>query len=171
MLIKRNTYFSAIDQETGEERLFSVNEILDEETYLERLYSETKENKKKNPVADKSSYRGNGRAYLIAGNPGIIGRAVGNHVATKAAKEGAGNKEVMERGTKAAGKTGAVLGAVGGLVTGPTISRALGVKGKAATAGITAGGAALSAGLGYAGAKLGAKKAIKERIIKRKIEE
>ena len=28
MLIKRNVYFSAIDQETGEERLFSVNEIL-----------------------------------------------------------------------------------------------------------------------------------------------
>ena len=40
MLIKRNVYFSAIDQETGEERLFSVNEVLDEETYLERLYSE-----------------------------------------------------------------------------------------------------------------------------------
>ena len=40
MFIKRNVYFSAIDQETGEERLFSVNEVLDEETYLERLYSE-----------------------------------------------------------------------------------------------------------------------------------
>jgi hypothetical protein len=41
MLIKRNVYFSAVDQETGEERLFSVNEIMTEEEYLERLYSET----------------------------------------------------------------------------------------------------------------------------------
>ena len=28
MYIKRNVYFSAIDQETGEERLFSVNESI-----------------------------------------------------------------------------------------------------------------------------------------------
>ena len=41
MLIKRNVYFSAIDQETGEEKLFSVSEILTEDEYLERLYSET----------------------------------------------------------------------------------------------------------------------------------
>ena len=41
MLIKRNVYFSAVDEETGEEKLFSVNEIMTEEEYLERLYSET----------------------------------------------------------------------------------------------------------------------------------
>jgi len=40
MLIKRNVYFSAVDQETGEERLFSVNEIMTEEDYLEKIYSE-----------------------------------------------------------------------------------------------------------------------------------
>jgi len=40
MLIKRNVYFSAVDEETGEERLFSVNEIMTEEEYLERMYSE-----------------------------------------------------------------------------------------------------------------------------------
>jgi len=40
MLIKRNVYFSAVDEETGEERLFSVNEVMTEEEYLERMYSE-----------------------------------------------------------------------------------------------------------------------------------
>ena len=40
MLIKRNVYFSAVDEETGEEKLFSVNEIMTEEEYLERMYSE-----------------------------------------------------------------------------------------------------------------------------------
>ena len=43
MLIKRNVYFSAIDQESGEERLFSTTELLTEDEYLERLYSETEE--------------------------------------------------------------------------------------------------------------------------------
>ena len=46
MYIKRNVYFSAIDQETGEEKLFCVNEVLDEDTYLERLYSEGEDEKK-----------------------------------------------------------------------------------------------------------------------------
>lgn len=45
MLIKRNVYFSAIDQETGEERLFSLNEILTEEEYLERLCAESEDSK------------------------------------------------------------------------------------------------------------------------------
>ena len=38
MLIKRNVYFSAVDEETGEERLFSVNGIMTEEEYLESTY-------------------------------------------------------------------------------------------------------------------------------------
>lgn len=33
-------YFSVIDEETGEERLYCVNEVLSEEEYLERIYSE-----------------------------------------------------------------------------------------------------------------------------------
>jgi hypothetical protein len=45
MLIKRNVYFSAVDQETGEEKLFSVNEVMDESEYLEKLYAETETKK------------------------------------------------------------------------------------------------------------------------------
>lgn len=116
MLIKRNVYFSAVDQETGEEKLFSVNELLTEDEYLERLYSNSKkeDKPKKNLIANQSSSRGNIRAGLIGGNSAVIGRAVGNHAATKAARKGANDEEVMERGKKVAGRTGAALGAAAG---------------------------------------------------------
>lgn len=39
MLIKRNVYFSAIDED-GEERLYSTTEVMDEQDYIERLYAE-----------------------------------------------------------------------------------------------------------------------------------
>lgn len=42
MLIKRRVYFSAIDEETGEERLFSTNTIMSEEDYL-KTFSDTLE--------------------------------------------------------------------------------------------------------------------------------
>jgi hypothetical protein len=38
MIIKRNVYFSAVD-EYGDERLFSTTELMNEEDYIERLYS------------------------------------------------------------------------------------------------------------------------------------
>lgn len=43
MLIIRKAYFSVMDEETGEEKLYSTNEVVDEETYLEKLYSELDE--------------------------------------------------------------------------------------------------------------------------------
>lgn len=45
MYIKRNVYFSAIDQETGEEKLFSVNEIISESDY-QKMFAEAAEEKK-----------------------------------------------------------------------------------------------------------------------------
>ena len=39
MYIKKNTVFSYFDEETGEERQYSVNEILSEEEYRERMYA------------------------------------------------------------------------------------------------------------------------------------
>lgn len=52
MLIKRNVYFSAVDQETGEERLFSVNEIMTEEEYLEKMYSKANDKRLSNEDLD-----------------------------------------------------------------------------------------------------------------------
>ena len=42
MLIKRNVYFSAYDED-GEERLYSATEVVDEMDYLESLYSDSDE--------------------------------------------------------------------------------------------------------------------------------
>jgi len=42
MLVKRNVYFSAID-ESGEERLYSTNEVISEEDYLEMLFSDNED--------------------------------------------------------------------------------------------------------------------------------
>ena len=91
MYIKRNVYFSAVDQETGEEKLFCVNEVLDEETYLERLYSEGEEEKKSNGLKTA------GKAALIGGaGVGIAGGIEGNVIAHKIAKNAA-NKYGVDR--------------------------------------------------------------------------
>lgn len=42
MYIKRNVYFSAVDQETGEERLFSTTEIMTEEAYQKEFGEKAK---------------------------------------------------------------------------------------------------------------------------------
>ena len=88
MLIKRNVYFSAIDQETGEEKLFSVSEVLDEETYLERLYSECKEDEKKSSTGKKVAAVGAGT--VAAGAGAVYGaNKVGKHMVKKANETGA----------------------------------------------------------------------------------
>ena len=75
MLIKRKVYFSAIDEETGEERLFSADSIITEEEYL-RLYSETLEQRE---------YGAKSKAL------GLL--APGSYQAKEAAKYGYDNKE------------------------------------------------------------------------------
>lgn len=75
MLIKRKVYFSAIDEETGEERLFSADSIITEEEYL-KLYSETLEQRE---------YGAKSKAL------GLL--APGSYQAKEAAKYGYDNKE------------------------------------------------------------------------------
>ena len=135
MYIKRNVYFSAIDQETGEERLFSVNEVLDEETYLERLYSEEKETKLK--TSDK------------------VNLWMNKHLATKGNREAA--LESIEEGKHGKlVKRSAAAAAVGaGLASGAKL-KALGASNKQAAKGAAILGLAGAAG-GAAGSYLGAK--------------
>lgn len=136
MLIKRNVYFSAIDQETGEEKLFSVNEVLDEETYLEKLYSK-KEDDTKLKIGDRMNIWAN------------------KHLATK------GDREAMIESTEK-GKHGkmvkraAISAGIGGAIGGGAGTKILGGSNKMALA--TAGiyGAAAAAG-GAAGSYIGAK--------------
>lgn len=115
MLIKRNVYFSAIDQETGEERLFSVNEVLDEETYLERLYSEQQKEfgVKSKALAvfapggyqakeaakygyDEDEYKKKRGGYALKGSFAPLTSTVIKKKAEKMAKEGKSKKEIQE---------------------------------------------------------------------------
>lgn len=69
MYIKRNVYFSAIDQESGEEKLFSVNEVLSEDEYLERMYAEAEEEKKSKAKTAAKVAGG------VAGGTAVVGGA------------------------------------------------------------------------------------------------
>lgn len=91
MYIKRNVYFSAVDQETGEEKLFCVNEVLDEDTYLERLYSEGEDEKKSNGLKTA------GKAALIGGAGVGIAGGIGEHAIAHKIAKNAANKYGVER--------------------------------------------------------------------------
>ena len=94
MYIKRNVYFSAIDQETGEEKLFCVNEVLDEDTYLERLYSEGEEEKKSS--TGKKVAKGAG---IVAGTAAAgAGAAYGGEVLANKAGDAIVKKIAGKRG-------------------------------------------------------------------------
>ena len=111
MLIKRNVYFSAIDED-GEERLYSTTEVMDEQDYIERLYAEKDEEDEDSKHSHLSKYqsgRGLGRSYLLGGAAGLGGTAAGNVAATIADKKGKTDKET----SNIAKATGAAVG--GGL--------------------------------------------------------
>lgn len=52
MYIKRDVYFSAVDQETGEEKLFSTTEIMTEEAYQKEFGIKETYNKAKQKVSE-----------------------------------------------------------------------------------------------------------------------
>lgn len=119
MYIKENVYFSSVDQETGEERLYCVNEILSEDEYQERLYNEytngvtrydrtdnIKKLKDSDILAEKK--RSNARSYVNAGKAGVLGSALGAGAGAVAALATRGNVR------KAALAGGAIGGALAG---------------------------------------------------------
>ena len=115
MYIRRKVFSTYIDEETGEEKLFSVNEIISEDEYVERLYAETaKEEKKKkiglSPLID--SHRGLGRSLLIGGLPGAISAHAGKRAANKADEEGKSDGEIIREASKAGRRRGMKIGAL-----------------------------------------------------------
>lgn len=161
MYIKRNVYFSAIDQETGEERLFSVNEVLDEETYLERLYSES-EKKDRKSLSRVDSHKGLKRAILtspITGGGSLVGGYIAKNKADELDSKGMSDDDILIGAKSHGGKVGAVTGAVTG--TAGALTRGL----KPVHAAMTG---LAGAGLGYIGGSQAAKVNTKERLRKRK---
>lgn len=185
--------FSDVNNDNTQEKLYSTgSEELD--AMLEKAFSEgyetaQKEFAKKDKDEDGENHRGLGRAYLIGGAAGVIGRHAGKKATEKALKEGKKLDKAEEEGTKKAKKVGAAVGAgVGAAGVGQlavvarknkgAIKEALeeaGVKltkknkkaAIGAAAALGAGTIAANAGLGALGAKVGKKKNDKERRIRR----
>lgn len=144
MLIKRNIYFSAIDQETGEEKLFSTTELLTEDEYLECLYSDKDDDEElEMSKADKMSIW------------------LDKHLTTKKDREA--KIEAYDRDSqnfhklaKQSAKRGAIIGGSVGTAAGLI----MGNKKTAAALGLT--GAAVSAG-GHYGAIRAAGESVNNR--------
>ena len=177
MLIKRKVYFSAIDEETGEERLFSADSIITEEEYL-KLYSE------RTKLEDIQSHRGLGRSLVFGGVPGAIGGYVGKSAANKADEEGKSDKEIMKAAKSSATKAGLIGAGVGTAVNAKNLkeshraltelgTKALGNRSKAAkiSAGAHVAGTAIGAAITAGAARWGAKKNTEKRLAKRAIKD
>lgn len=176
MLIKRNVYFSAYD-ENGEERLYSTTEVMDEQDYIERLYAENHSLHDEN-LSRYQSGRGLGRACFWGGAGGLGGTAAGNIAASIADKKGKTDKEQAN----IAKATGTVVGAGIGAGMGALAAKSLrsqskmlfnkGLKRQAAANRLVAskaGKGLIGAGMaaGALGAYLGTKKNTKVRQDKR----
>lgn len=125
MYIRRKA-FSVAYNENGEEKLFSTTEIMSEEAYLEKLYSENEEQKefaekKKKALKEVEHDKGMKRAFLLSpfdGGGGLVGGYMSKEEADKADEEGASDEEILRRAKKKGLKVGAITGAATGTVLG-----------------------------------------------------
>lgn len=123
MYIRRKV-FSKFQTESGEERYFSTTEYTLMSEAEQREFSkkddddDDKKSKKNKKEYKNESHRGYGRAFLVGGTGGIAGRYAGKRAVEKALKEGDDIETAKRKGKVAAGKVGAGVGAVEGLVAG-----------------------------------------------------
>ena len=113
MYIRRKVFSSYIDKTTGEEKLFSTTELMSEESYLERLYSENElEQKEFNNKAQKALREGVELSKNISNSPyfessikrsGLSGKDLIKHVARRDQRNlkttGTIHDKINDRGT------------------------------------------------------------------------
>ena len=85
MYIRRKVFSAYIDEETGEEKLFSTTEIMSEESYLEKLYSESEPEQKE--FNSKAAKQRNAKFFEDKGKERL----------KKSIKEGTLNEEGMSK--------------------------------------------------------------------------
>ncbi len=94
MYIRRKVFSRAIDSETGEEKLFSVNEVISEESY-QRMFSKDEEEEK----PKKGTLRKVGKGVAIGGALASLGGGAIEHVmADKAVSKMAEKKGSVKLG-------------------------------------------------------------------------
>lgn len=80
MYIRRKVYSVAVD-ENGEEKLFSTTEIMSEESYLEKLYSENEpEQKEFNSKAQKLLRRASDYKKAMTGSGRLVSAGEANQI-------------------------------------------------------------------------------------------
>ena len=108
MLIRREVYFSAIDELTGEERLYSTTELIDEDAYLDELmFSKNEEEekpKKKMSRAAKAALIATGTAATAAGAV-YGGKVLGKKVIEKKLNNSDLLNKLIEKEMKKSGKS------------------------------------------------------------------
>ena len=132
MYIRRKVFSSIIDEETGEERLFSTTEFINEDTYLEQKEYAKKDDTKLKLLDrfDIAMYKANGkfgRKYGKANLEGDIKKAAKYDSIIGAS--GAGLSTIAGAATGAAlgAKSGGVKGALEGAKRGATAGATFGV--------------------------------------------
>lgn len=194
MYIRRKV-FSVLTDETGEERLYSVNETLLDGYEVEEEREFAKKEDDKVALEDVKSKRGIGRGLLFADPASlIVSRGAAKKAANKADKEGASDVVVVEKaksaGTKAGAGVGAVVGAGSTYLGAKAYKKMLkdlgsdyrymdktgkliyvnakkALKNKKVVGGLVAAGAASGVAYGALGGRLSASKMTRKRLEKR----
>lgn len=140
MIIRRNVYFSAIDEQTGEERLYSTTELIDEESYLnEMMYSEEDEEKEFSEKKEKKMRLGD-KIHIGAHKHLSYGKYRKAQIDSLE-----DDKATAKKGRHALAKEDAKMAALGAGIGGGIVTAAAKGNRKAAaglTAAATVGGAA-----------------------------
>ena len=165
MLIKRNVYFSAIDED-GEERLYSTTEVMDEQDYIERLYAENHSLHDEN-LSKYQSGRGLGRSYFWGGVGGLGGTAAGNVAASIADRKGKTDEEQASIAKTTGTAVGAGIGAGMGALAVKSLRKARRFKTVSVPSGYAKGIVGAGMAAGALGAYLGTKKNTQARQDKR----
>ena len=84
MYVKRNVYFSAVDQKTGEEKLFSTTEIIPEESYQKEFAEKKEEEQPKKGLVKKVA---KGAGIAAGGTAAVAGAAYGGEKLANVAGE------------------------------------------------------------------------------------
>ena len=96
MYIRRKVFSRAIDHETGEEKLFSVNEVISEESY-QRMFAKAEKEEEEKPK--KGTLRKVGKGVAIGGALASLGGGAIEHVmADKAVSKMAEKKGSVKLG-------------------------------------------------------------------------
>lgn len=124
MYIRRKVFSRIWDEETNEEKLFSVNEtILSEEGIEDREFSKTDNERRKEERGNtklRNSHKGLKRSWIVGGVQGGLAAYATKKGVDQDYKEGLSDDEIIKR----AGHKGGKYGALGGMALGAALAQA-----------------------------------------------